>query len=208
MGVITVLVSCWVFLPIIFERDTAYTVDTRQIIPPAPNVPTLHIDLPSPPMNATASSTQDMMFRFNRSRDEVSSKVEPEQASAAERVVESVEAQVEDLHTQTAANKTQKKSGVVDEKLAEFSGLNDEGIPKAWIVQAGEFSSYLEAQGLTEKLLEGGHRAYAREAKSQNGEVIHRIYVGPKLSQQAMQDEKRLIEDTYTLKTILLVFEP
>lgn len=89
----------------------------------------------------------------------------------------------------------------------EAPGLNDEGLPVAWILQVASFSDADKAESLTNKLLADNYEAYSRSSTT-SGKTIYRVYVGPKILKQALLDEKSAIEQKYKLKTLLLRFEP
>lgn len=89
----------------------------------------------------------------------------------------------------------------------ESPGLNDEGLPVAWILQVASFTDSDKAESLTNKLLADQYQAYSR-ASTVKGKTTYRVYVGPKILKQDMLGEKSAIEQKYKLKTLLLRFEP
>jgi len=171
VGALVLLALGTVVLPILFDFDGAYTVDTRPTIPSVPDIQSVDIETAGPLKGARAVATHDEMFRFDKSR------------AAAER------------------------HGSDDGSTDQASGLNAEGIPLAWIVQVASFSDVDKAQALTQQLLDDGYKAYRRRVLI-GGESNYRIYVGPKVSKATMLEQKQAIENKYTVKALLLVFEP
>jgi DedD protein len=172
VGALVLLALATVVLPILFDFDGAYTVDTRSTIPAAPDIQSIEIEKAGPLKSATAVASHEEMFRFDKSRE----------------VVERSASDGGDLQDQP-------------------SGLNAEGIPRAWIVQVASFTDIEKAQILNQQLLDDGYKAYSRRVLI-GGEANYRIYVGPKVAKQTMLEQQQAIERKYKLKTLLLVFEP
>ena len=99
----------------------------------------------------------------------------------------------------------EKEQGVDLE--AEQSGLNAEGIPKAWLVQVGGFRERDKAEKLMDSLRGDGYKAFIRSGPSSNG-MLHRVFVGPKIEKQRAIDAKAAIDKKYQLESILVRFEP
>jgi len=89
----------------------------------------------------------------------------------------------------------------------EKSGLNAEGIPKAWLVQVGGFREREKAQKLLNSLKSDGYKAFIRDGSSSSGR-LHRVFVGPKIEKQRAVSAKKAIDKKYRLESILVLFEP
>jgi len=172
VGALVLLALATVVLPILFDFDGSYTVDTRSTIPAAPDIQSVEIEKAGPIKGATAVASHEEMFRFDKSRE-------------------------------AAEGSTNGESALQDQP----SGLNAEGIPRAWIVQVASFADIDKAQMLTQQLLDDDYKAYNRRVLV-GGETNYRIYVGPKVAKKTMLEQQQAIERKYKLKTLLLVFEP
>ena len=95
-----------------------------------------------------------------------------------------------------------KPQAMVDEE----PGLNEEGLPKAWVLQLASFDEKERATALRDKLLADGYEAYVREVDTSKG-LKTRVYVGPKLHKSALIEEKKLIDKKYKLSSIILIHE-
>lgn len=172
VGALVLLALATVVLPILFDFDGSYIVDTRSTIPTAPDIQSVEIEKAGPFKGATAVASHEEMFRFDKSRE--------------------------------VAERSASDGGDLQDQP---SGLNAEGIPRAWIVQVASFTDIEKAQILNQQLLDDGYKAYSRRVLI-GGEANYRIYVGPKVAKQTMLEQKQAIERKYKLKTLLLVFEP
>ena len=61
----------------------------------------------------------------------------------------------------------------------EAPGLTAEGLPASWVLQVGSFRDREAAQGLVNKLLKDGYRAFIREKKDSKGS-LSRVLLAPK----------------------------
>jgi len=172
VGALVLVALATVILPILFDFDGSYTVDTRSTIPTAPDIQSVDIEKAGPVQGAIAAASHNDMFRFDESR------------AVAER------------------------SGAAEgDSQDQPSGLNAEGIPRAWIVQVASLGERAKAQSLVEQLLADGYKAYSHRVFI-GGETHYRIYVGPKVAKQTMLEQQQTIERKYKLSTLLLEFEP
>lgn len=88
----------------------------------------------------------------------------------------------------------------------EPAGLNQQGIPKSWVLQVASFRRREAAEELRGKLVENGFAAYTRQLDYE-GEPLTRVLVGPKLDKSALLRDKQKIEEVFSLSAILLEFE-
>ncbi|OUS10193.1 hypothetical protein A9Q90_01820 [Gammaproteobacteria bacterium 54_18_T64] len=68
VGALVLLALATVVLPIVFDFDGAYQVDTRSLIPPAPDIQRVDIARAGPQPGRVATAAQNEMFRFSESR--------------------------------------------------------------------------------------------------------------------------------------------
>ena len=89
----------------------------------------------------------------------------------------------------------------------EPPSLNDNGVPRGWMLQVVSYSEEQKAIVFRDKLLKDGYRASYRGTKTPKGQR-YRVYVGPKLDKNAMLSQKKEIEKKYKLQAILLDMTP
>jgi len=70
VGALVLLALATVILPILFDFDGSYVVDTSPTIPVAPDIQRVEIEKAGPLKGATAVASHEEMFRFNKSREE------------------------------------------------------------------------------------------------------------------------------------------
>ena len=68
IGALVLVALATVVLPILFDFEGSYTVDTRSSIPPDPDIQSVEIKKAGPLKGATAVASQEEMFRFDNSR--------------------------------------------------------------------------------------------------------------------------------------------
>jgi len=69
VGALVLLALGTVILPILFDFDGSYNIDTRSTIPAAPDIQAVEIEKAGPVKDATAVASHDEMFRFDESRE-------------------------------------------------------------------------------------------------------------------------------------------
>lgn len=89
----------------------------------------------------------------------------------------------------------------------EAPGLNEQGVPKSWVLQIASFRFQKHAEELRDTLIEGGYAAYTRTVDTKKGNMT-RLYVGPKLDKNILIKQKEEIDAKYKVEAILLKFKP
>jgi len=90
---------------------------------------------------------------------------------------------------------------------AEKSGLNAEGVPRAWLVQVGGFRERKKADAIVNDLKADGYKAFMRAGPSTAGQ-LYRVFVGPKIEKQRALNQKAAIDKKYQVNSIVVRFEP
>lgn len=90
---------------------------------------------------------------------------------------------------------------------AEEPGLDEQGVPKSWILQVISYSSSKRAEELRDELIEKGYESYTRSVTTKVGKMT-RVYVGPNFNKDKMIDAKVKIDKSYNLNTIVLKYKP
>lgn len=83
-------------------------------------------------------------------------------------------------------------------------GLDEQGLPRAWVIQVASLSSRAKAEALRDQLRAAGHKAYTEAGA--NGTT--RVLVGPKLHRQQLERDKQTIDEALGLDSLILRFDP
>ncbi len=102
---------------------------------------------------------------------------------------------------QTAAAEAVSDGGAQAAKPENAGGTSSDALA-TWIVQVGSFASEPNALAMVERLREGGLAAFKRDFNS-NGEIVHRVLVGPYIRQSEADNVKKTIDDKYQLKSFV-----
>jgi DedD protein len=85
--------------------------------------------------------------------------------------------------------------------------LNHQGLPDAWVVQVGSFTSKETANKLRDDLQADGQKAYVRTTTT-NGNTISRVYIGPKLDRNQAFAVKEEMDKRLKIKSMVMRFQP
>ena len=80
-------------------------------------------------------------------------------------------------------------------------------LPVVWVVQVASLSSASAAEQLKKSLQEKGFKAYTQTVKSGSGQAV-RVYVGPKLSREQADTQKRQIDSAFKVNAMVVRFQP
>lgn len=69
VGALVLLALATVILPVLFDFDGSYTVDTSPTIPVAPDIQSVKIEKAGPLEGAAGVASHEEMFRFDKSRE-------------------------------------------------------------------------------------------------------------------------------------------
>jgi len=86
-------------------------------------------------------------------------------------------------------------------------GLNESGLPNAWILQVGSFAELSKADELTESLRDKNFKAF-KKAVDIEGKTLHRVYVGPKLDRRRVLADKDRLDKLLATNSIVLKYVP
>ncbi|MAR93172.1 MAG: SPOR domain-containing protein [Pseudomonadota bacterium] len=73
----------------------------------------------------------------------------------------------------------------------------------AWMLQVGAFSSRANAEGLRDRLIAAGYKAYSKPV----GE-LHKVYVGPEIRRYRLQQQKIALEQEFKVNALILKYIP
>ena len=182
VGAIVLTCAGLIVWPLLFSDSTGTIVDRRSQIPPMP--------------------------KFEKF--EVAEPVRPEHiVPVAEPTVEE-HAPVDMAPQRPIAASTSSNQGGVSSRVAKAleqkPALDDKGLPQGWVLQVASLSDASNAEALKKDLQDAGYKAYTREVSTTGG-AIFRVYIGPKMTKEAFDKDRPLIDKKYKVKSIVVKFE-
>jgi DedD protein len=91
--------------------------------------------------------------------------------------------------------------------IAEEPGLDEAGLPKAWVLQLGAFQEERNALELRDRLVAAGHRAFVQRS-ADSKPVAYRVFVGPKMTRDQLSAAQRELEREFQIKPLVVPFAP
>jgi DedD protein len=99
------------------------------------------------------------------------------------------------------------KSKVSDDSSETFYGLDENGLLRAWVLQAGSFEEKIKATDLMQKLRDSGFKAFVKAAEI-DAKTFYRVYVGPKADKRRAIAEKANLDSNFSTDAIVLQYVP
>ncbi|MGB0449888.1 MAG: SPOR domain-containing protein [Porticoccaceae bacterium] len=99
------------------------------------------------------------------------------------------------------------KSQPADDSTEGFYGLEENDLPRAWVLQAGSFEEKTKAEKLMQQLRDSGFKAFVKTATIDN-KMFYRVYVGPKADKRRAMAEKARIDSNFSTDAIVLQYVP
>lgn len=179
-------------LPSFFKEKKEYQVNTTSQIPARPNVVAEEFKAPQPVPNIEPAPAPETMFV-------------PTEAEQPDQPV----ALVSSASTSSAAAlvKTLMSSIKAQTSSVPAMPLNQQGLPDAWVVQVGSFTTKEAANKLRDDLQADGQKAYVRTTASGSGS-ISRVYIGPKLDKNQALALKEQMDKRLKVKSMVMRFQP
>ena len=81
-------------------------------------------------------------------------------------------------------------------------------LPVAWVVQVGAMATQASADKLKEQLIDQGFKAFTQPTKLPIGTAAIKVYVGPKLSRERADAQKKAIDAALKSNTMVVRFPP
>lgn len=91
--------------------------------------------------------------------------------------------------------------------VPEDPGLDDKGLPRAWVLQLGAFQEERNALELRDRLVAAGHRAFVQHSADAEP-VAYRVFVGPKMTRDQLSAAQRELEREFEIKPLVVPFAP
>lgn len=86
--------------------------------------------------------------------------------------------------------------------------LDEQGVPNAWVLQAGSFADQGNATELEQSLLAAGFRAYVRRTEAADASPRFRVFVGPYLDRAIAQADAAELSSGGFADPLILEFSP
>lgn len=99
------------------------------------------------------------------------------------------------------------ESKPVTDDSEKFYGLDENDLPRAWVLQAGSFEERGKAEGLMQQLRKSGFKAFIKSAVI-DSKTFYRVYVGPKADRRRAIAEKAKIDSNFATDAIVLQYVP
>lgn len=176
-------------LPSFFKEKKDYQVNTKSQIPARPNLVAEEFKAPQPVPNIEPAPAPETMFVPTEAAPE------PVAAASSSSAASSV----------VAAVKSSAASSVAPAVAA--MPLNAKGLPDAWVLQVGSFTTKEAANKLRDELQAEGQKAYVRTVAA-GGSSISRVYIGPKLDRAQAQALKEQMDKRLKVKSMIMRFQP
>ena len=84
--------------------------------------------------------------------------------------------------------------------------LDNKGLPEAWVLQVASFSQPEKADQLKQALQKKGYKAFTRSISTKSGKS-KRVYIGPRFKKDAFNKDKKTIDKTYKVNSMVVKFE-
>lgn len=178
VGSVVVLALAIIFLPIVFDGQGSYQIQTPNRIPAQPLVPIL----PEP----------------QQSRPVIIS-----DAAKAPTVIEIEPAvQTSEESTEGVAEVSIPKSDFT----LDIPGLDAVGLPQSWSVRLGSFSDTSNGENLLQRLQNAGYKAYTRNIGEGQEELLG-VFVGPWVERALADEHLTQLQDQFQLVGMVVRYE-
>ncbi len=187
-------------LPSFFKEKKEYQVSTKSQIPAHPNVVAEEFKAPQPVANIEPAPAPETMFVPTDSASDLPvSEIPPSTTTAA----------ASSASMSSVASAKVVSSAVTAQATSSVPAmpLNQKGLPDAWVVQVGSFTTKEAANKLRDDLQADGQKAYVRTTASGNN-AISRVYIGPKLDKNQALALKEQMDRRLKVKSMVMRFQP
>jgi DedD protein len=191
-GTIVLAVTALVLLPIIFDGQGSYQVPLQTDIPVRPSQPDVSRTFPQRPV--ITADTDEILIR------PVTPELQSDSGSDGSGDLQEADANDE---LAEAVTPTREAAAAPAEP---GPALDARGLPEAWSVRLGAFSSQANATNLIARLQQAGHRAYTRRVSSSQGELTA-VFVGPLIDRAAAQSLMESLRQDFQLNGLIVRYE-
>jgi DedD protein len=203
-GTIVLAVTALVLLPIIFDGQGSYQVPLQTDIPVRPSQPDVSRTFPQRPV--ITADTDEILIR------PVTPELQSDSGSDGSGDLQEADANDELAEASSVAAAAPAPEPVTPTREAAAApaepgpALDARGLPEAWSVRLGAFSSQANATNLIARLQQAGHRAYTRRVSSSQGELTA-VFVGPLIDRAAAQSLMESLRQDFQLNGLIVRYE-
>ncbi|WGL17834.1 SPOR domain-containing protein [Microbulbifer bruguierae] len=199
VGALVLAALAVIFLPSLFDRESARYIDVTSQIPAAPDIKPIVIAEPQPVENVEPAPPLNEVFQPDLV--EQASPAPERPSPEPEAVTEPAVAAAKPAAEAKPVAKVPSESPL--QLPAEETQLDERGLPEGWVVQVGAYKEAASADRMRNKLLDAGFRAYTRSVDTPKGPLV-RVFVGPKLSRGDAQSDKQELDKLLNIETLIL----
>lgn len=229
IGTVVLAIVAIILLPAIFDGESSYQSSLQTNIPDRPERPVASRELPQrptiqadsnaiqvrEPVTEDAAQTAATSAASGQTDDDASvptvssnDRTPSQQTAVAVTESEADNSDSDDTASDNAAapGNTVAEADSTTSASNDVPGLDVSGLPEAWSVRVGAFGNATNASNLTQRLTEGGHRAYTRPVSS-SGRELTAVFVGPLISRQEAQNVLAQVKSDYDLNGMIVRYE-
>lgn len=203
-----------VFWPIIFVEPGGQGGADEARIPPRPQVDTTPIETPgmaglrpSPDLVKEDPAPDRPVLTLATEPSPPNNSAGRASPAAAQKQPATASAAPAEATTRTASGKATTSVEKTRSEPPARPDVDDQGIPVVWILRVASVSSPARADELRKRLLDMGHKAYAKKIKS-GDRTLYRVYVGPKAEKARLEKIQRQVDAEFGVSTIITRYYP
>lgn len=235
IGTVVLAIVAIILLPAIFDGESSYQSSLQTNIPDRPERPiasrelpqrpsiqadsadilvrdpldddnTVSTDLSQRPVNAVELGDSSALDQEDMTAEAEPAPTESSTVATTESAASATPASTEDTTPDPVAAALAEVSANAANAGSDVPGLDVSGLPEAWSVRVGAFGNASNASNLTQRLSEGGHRAYTRPVSS-SGRELTAVFVGPLISRQEAENVLNQVKNDYELNGMIVRYE-
>ncbi|WP_373078477.1 SPOR domain-containing protein [Zhongshania sp.] len=205
IGALVLLCGGVILWSLLFTGPAASKLDRHSQIPAAPqNEPLLAVE-PERPEGILPANTElvppQPVPRVDDDASQVPVDTKPKPLPVAEAPAPKVKPKP------AAAPVPAEKTSTPRPSVATKPGLDQHGLPLAWVVQVGVFGNEGNAAALKKSLQSAGYKAFTDQIQ-RDGKRLNRVLVGPVVSEEKAIAQQSAINQRFGVKSIVNRFEP
>lgn len=212
IGTVVLAVAAIVLLPAIFDGEGSYQAPLQTQIPETPQRPEPARTMPERPV-ITADSDA-IRIRPETQSDPASTNADQTDPALTDTEATTVSANDDSPQAEIAVSPVSSSeppssapvTAAASDSRDVTAALDPRGLPEAWSVRLGSFSSQTNATNLVARLQGDGHRAYTRRLDSSQGPLTA-VFVGPLVDRAAAQTLLEQLRQNYQLSGLVVRYQ-
>ncbi len=183
VGAIVLISVALITWPLIFDESVRDKIDQNSQVPPTPAFKKYSVAEP------VRSKNLDPVERPT---------AEAESAEQASAISDNSPASIK---APAPSQSVQPAEAGLDEPRQD-----ERGLPVGWVLQIASFSRQANAEVMKKALLTQGYKAFTRSIETDEG-MSTRVYIGPRLSQDAFEQDRQAINKEFAVKSIVVRYQ-